>query len=109
MKTITIEILDSIDVENITPETIKEDSTTATHYNNVKNLIDVLTMEKKAIEKALIAKHGNVTFKNDMLSTSVYDSYELDREKLENDLGKERYNSYKTKVKHTERVVRFGK
>ena len=109
MKTITITILDSIDIESITPENIVEDITTATHYNNVKNLIDVLTMEKKAMDKALLAKHGNVSFKNDILSLSVYDSFDIDRERLEKDLGKEKFNSYKTKVKHTEKVTRFGK
>ena len=109
MKTVTINIMDSVDIENITPDTITEDITTATHYNNIRNLIDVLTAEKKAMDKALIAKHGNVSYKSDFLSVSVYDSYDLDRERLENDLGKEVFNSYKTKAKHTEKVVRFGK
>lgn len=109
MKTITITILDSEDVENITPENITEDNATATHYNNVCNLIDVLKMEKSAMDKALIAKHDNKTYKSDFLHTSVYDSFILDTDALIADVGADVVNKHKTKVRHTERVVRFGK
>jgi len=109
MKTITITILDSDDVENITPENISEDNATATHYNNVCNLIDVLTMEKKAMDKALIAKHDNKTYKSDFLHTSVYDSFILDTDALMEEIGKDIIEKHKTKKRHTERVIRFGK
>lgn len=109
MKPITINILDSVDIESITADTIKEDNATASHYNNLCNLIEMLTMEKKAIDKALITKHENKTYKNDTVSISVYDSMILDTDSLIADIGKDRYEKHKTKVKHTERVVRFGK
>lgn len=109
MKTITITILDSEEIENITSDSIKEDNVTATHYNNIKNIIDVLTAEKKAMDKALIAKHDNKTYKDDMISTSVYDSFVLNMQSLADDIGIDKVNEHKTQVKHTERVVRFGK
>ena len=101
MKTITITLLDSVEIENITPDSIKED--------NIRNIIDVLTAEKKAMDKALIAKHDNKTYKDDMISTSVYDSFILDMQSLADDIGIDKVNEHKTQVKHTERVVRFGK
>ena len=108
-KTITITILDSEEIEKITPDTINEDIQTATHYNNVVNLIDVLTAEKKAMDKALIAKHDNKTYKSDMLSTSVYDSRRLNMQSLADDIGQEKIDEHKTQIVHTEKVIRFGK
>lgn len=109
MKTITINILDTNDIEKITADTVSIDNPTATHYNNVVNLIDVLTAEKKAMDKALLDKLNHKTFKNDMIATSVYDSFILDTDALIEDIGKDKYDEHKTKVRHTEKVTRFGK
>ena len=107
-KTITITILDSEEIENITADTITEDAATASHYNNVCGLIDMLTLEKKAMDSALIAKHGNVSYKSKILTTSVYDSYLLDTAKLAAEVGQDVIEKHKTKKRHTERVVKFG-
>lgn len=105
----TINLLNSVEIENITAETVTLDNITATHYNDLKVLIDLLTAEKKAYDRALCEKAGHETFKSNMLSVSVYDSFDFNKDEFIADYDAETYNKYRTKKKHTEKVIRFGK
>ena len=107
MKKRTINILNSDDIENITPESITGDAIERTHYNDLIGLINALVAEKKAYDKAIIAKHGNKSYKDDKTIISVYDSFLFNSADFISEYGQKKYDELKTKKSHTEKVVKY--
>ena len=92
------------EIENITAENITLDACLISHRKAIAYIIDCLTEEKKAIDKAILDKVEHKKVKTPLFYTIISDYNEFNSDEFIKENGEEFYNKYKTKPVHREQV-----
>ena len=98
-----IDIKTTEEIANITAETITIDSALFSHRKAISYIIDILTEEKKQIDKAILEKVNHEKVKTALFYTIISDYMDFDRKRFESE-NTELYNQYKTLPVHKEQV-----
>lgn len=95
----------SEEVENMNVNNTSVDVSLRERFISISNLINQLKAEKDKITSIVLDKYEHKPVKTgEIFKAIVYDSYSIDENKLIELIGKEKVESVKTKVKHTEYI-----
>ena len=95
----------SEEVENMNVNNTSVDVALRERFISISNLINQLKAEKDKITSIVLDKYEHKPVKTgEVFKAIVYDSYSIDENKLIELIGKEKTESLKTKVKHTEYI-----
>lgn len=98
-----VSVLTNEEIENITKETITLDASLFAHRSKISYLIDILTQEKKAIDKAILDKVEHKKVKEKLFYTIISDYNDFNKKQFESE-NPELYEKYKTLPIHKEQV-----
>ncbi len=104
MKEKNIMIKTEEEIEQITSENIRIDVALMAHRKNISYVIDMLTKERKQIDKAILDSVNHKKVNTELFYTIISDFTEFNKEQFIAEYGEEEYNKFKTSPVHREQV-----